>query len=427
VANRSDREAITNSRAHVSKDDMNMDEEITADFSKEDMAGAVSKNQQRSKQRDRRNKIRRSKYEGFDEEDDESSFEERSPVRSDKRQNNKSRNKARGFTKKLKGFKMPGRRQSPKTANESDADESSQDSIDLMATETFATEDISRHQLEEEEFKQSTATHNMLRQNKKELFELDEMDEYSANGLNQAGGCSLFNLNFGALSIFGGTESKKDETPLDGVQLERLKGAKHDFENKPKVEVILQDLQDPLVEKYEQLEKQQRQQKKELQRIKEAQQDIERREREELFKMKQKMREVEQQKFQQAQAKDSRSLQEAPDLTRNKNSSFVMDISDWVLSLDNNPDTPGKKSVNREHDTPRTNGRDSKEPPLEKLPFNMIEVPTTTSTMDSEDDSRPKSRRSIKKGGRGKQLPGKGGNQKKASSKKIGGWFRRGA
>ena len=281
-------------------------------------------------------------------------------------------------------------------------------------------------QLEEEEYKESTATHNMLRQNRKELFELDEMDDNSRMDMNP--GCSVFNFGLPSFNFFGSTQPTPDEAPLDGVQIQRLKDAKNDLENKPKVEVILQDLQDPLAEKYEQLEKMQRKQKKELQQVKEAQHEIERREHEELLRMKQRMREMEQKKIQMAQAKDSRSLQveQAPELTRGKSQSFVMDISDWVLQLDN-PTTPGRKSVTRDKDTPRTNGRDGSSP-LEKLPFNMIEVPTTTTADSGDEQSRNLSRssksRSSKKSSNSKRSS-KSGSQKKGATKKKG-WFRRG-
>ena len=136
---------------------------------------------------------------------------------------------------------------------------------------------------------------------------------------------------------------------------------------------------------------------------------------------------MEQRKIQMAQARDSRSLQieQAPELSRGKTQSFVMDISDWVLQLDN-PSTPGKKSVNKDKDTPRTNGRESSSP-LEKLPFNMIEVPTA-STADSGDErsrnnlsrsSRSRSASNSKRSSNSKRT-----EKKKETKKKS--WFRRG-
>ena len=134
-----------------------------------------------------------------------------------------------------------------------------------------------------------------------------------------------------------------------------------------------------------------------------------------------------------AQNQDSRSLQlePAPELSRGKSQSFVMDISDWVLQLDN-PGTPSKKSVTRDKDTPRTNGRDGSSSPLEKLPFNMIEVPTTT-TMDSDDQSRNQSRsaksknaRTAKKGSNNSKQRNRNSSQKKSEKTKRS-WFRRGS
>ena len=126
---------------------------------------------------------------------------------------------------------------------------------------------------------------------------------------------------------------------------------------------------------------------------------------------------------------DPMALQEAPDLNRGKSQSFVMDISDWVLNLDNNDPTPTptRRSGGARHNhTPRTNGRESSSP-LEKLPFNMIEVPTA-STADSGDErsrnnlsrsSRSRSASNSKRSSNSKRT-----EKKKETKKKS--WFRRG-
>lgn len=86
------------------------------------------------------------------------------------------------------------------------------------------------------------------------------------------------------------------------MQIQPLKDAKHNLENKPKVKVILQDLQDPLADKFDQLEKTKQKQKQELQCEKETQQEIDRKECTELLWKKREIREMEQKKFQMAQA-----------------------------------------------------------------------------------------------------------------------------
>ena len=341
--------------------------------------------------------------------------------------------KGRGFVSRFKAF---GRRNA---GYGSDSDESQVSaSVRLAQTQSmFSDAAPTLTKLEEEEKRESTATHNMLRNNRKEVTELDELDEMSLGSNQQQASCFPFSL--AALNL-GGTSSgaaqtssafcfypsggqNQNDLQLDDVQIHRLKDAKYNLENKPKVEVILQDLQDPLAEKYEQLERAQRKKKSEQQKQKEMQQEIERREREELLRMKREMREMEQKKLQMLQHKDALALQEAPDLKRDNNPSFVMDISDWVLKLDND------KTAVKERDTPRTNGRDGSDP-VEKLPFSTIEVPTTT-TIDSEsaagsswggrrkqryedDYSQPSSRRRSRSTTRPKP------------TKKKKGWFRRG-
>ena len=310
----------------------------------------------------------------------------------------KGKSKAKGLKSKFKNFRLGGRTGSVGYASSSDESSDVSETVRLAPTQSMYSEAPSARQvdptlakLEMDEFKESTTTHNMIRNNRKELLELDEMDEASLNHDPNAYSCSVFpfglGLGAGTSSCFYGAASQQPPTkelPLDSVQMQRLKDSKHALENKPKVEVILQDLQDPMAEKYDQLEKMERKKQKEAQRERLARQQIEEREREELLQRKREMRESEQKKIQMAQNRDQLALQEAPDLNRGKSQSFVMDISDWVLNLDNNdptPTTPKKKAAAlRDNQTPRTNGRDGSTSPIEELPFSTIEVPTMASS-----------------------------------------------
>ena len=347
----------------------------------------------------------------------------------------KAKAKSRGLVSKFKGFRRGGR----VTDDASSSDDSSYgtDNMHLDPSQSiYSGFDQSLAQLEDDEWRESTATHNMMRNNRKELLELDEMDEASVKVDPNQVSCSIFPFGLTALALGGGNSTscfynqsgepqRPEDAPLDSVQIQRLKDAKYDMENKPKVEVILQDLQDPLADKFDKLEKSKQKHKRELQREQEFQQEIERKERAELLRKKKEIREAEQKKVQLAQKQDL-DLQEAPDLNRGKSQSFVMDITDWVLQLDN--DTPRRKSLStKDHaPTPRTNGRNEPSP-IDELPFSTISVPTAT--MDS-DDIVPK--QAWRRGKKEKKPTAKKGTQEKrrtgpknSSDKKKKGWFRR--
>jgi hypothetical protein len=364
----------------------------------------------------------------------------------------KQGNKVKSFKNKIKNFRRGGRKST--TGYGSSSDESSE--LRLAHTRSAISDpgDPSLAKLEQDEWNESTFTHNMMRNSRKEITELDEMDEASVNNDPGMLSCGFFPFGLAGLAatpcFYHTAESSRlDENPLDSVQIQRLRDSKYDSENKPKVEVILQDLQDPLAEKYDQLEKKHRKEQRQVHQRKEAAHEIEKREREELLRQKREMRETEQRKLHQIQAKDL-ALQEAPGVTRGQ--SFVMDISDWVLSLDGGGKTPGKsQSTPKDKDTPRTNGRDSPASPLAKLPFNTIEVPTASTIETAEKRSKISPAKSGKhQGWRGRKReaesrfspstaatigPGvaskrrdgsNSNNQKKKTETKKRGWFRRG-
>eukprot|EP00797_Seminavis_robusta_P026640 Sro488_g153150.2 (455) ;mRNA; f:47523-48887 len=361
--------------------------------------------------------------------------------------------KGKALKEKIKNLRRGSR--GPPADYESSSDESSEmsgGSARMANTQSMFSEvsrsrrvDPSLAQLEEDEIKESTATHNMLRIDRKEVAELDEMDEVSIQPGSNMISCGVFPFLSGTSCFYNQTDARVEEIPLDSVQIQRLRDSKHDLENKPKVEVILQDLQDPMAEKYDQLEKMQRKQQREVQQKKEAQKEAEKREREEILRRKMEMRETEQRKLHHVHNKDL-TMQKAPDLNRGKSQSFVMDISDWVLNLDNNDGAggaPRKLSMSsKDKDTPRTNGKEGSSSPIEKLPFSTIEVPTATMDSAESDDKMPPSKAGKHQGWRQKKKravsktrqgtpaaplassTGKSGQKKTGTKKK--GWFRRG-